>query len=238
MRRSAVLLQACIIRATIPMQQTKVVDESLTKSLQQLNISAAPVIPGPGSYNILPTSVKEHYKAAGVLPFCTQEKDGVISKMILLGKELRKKETVWCEFGGKVESYDESVENTALREFLEETGGFYSDLQDDILKSMRENSTLKVWNANGKYVLYVVHLPYKNIEDGGVSLNPDAKTELRWFDIKDVESCAIDYEKALRDDARVFRFFLSTLKIGKVLASISSYNANNIPKSEVNSIHK
>lgn len=142
-------------------------------------------LPPTALYHPLPDKIRQYYRAAGVIPYCRTTTHGVGSCLVLLGREKRQGKVGWSEFGGKVESSDSCVEDTALREFMEESGGLYSDTPD-ILKTLKEVQTRKIWNASGKYVIFLLEVPHKFIEQDS---KLDGKTEMRWFHAEDFLRC-------------------------------------------------
>lgn len=117
----------------------------------------SPVFPsGVFERDKLPTTVRHHYRAAGVLPYVVRmanRADGTRERSVvfLLGKQPTKSQDRrwrqrWVEFGGKVESSDDGPEATALRELREETS--------DCLGTVRLHP-MCVWNSMCKFVLYL-----------------------------------------------------------------------------------
>jgi ADP-ribose pyrophosphatase YjhB (NUDIX family) len=195
----------------------------LVQSFHKLAVTEAPP---SGHYPILPVSVHKIYKAAGILAYSQVEVNGVIERMILLGKECRGNKIGWSDFGGKIEKVDETIEDTAIREFMEETGSFYN--KKDLLPLMDKSPHPKVWNASGKYVLFIVEVPYRVVPCGNNSLALDDKLEMRWFNEKDVSACFSTPGGVLNgDDAGFSGFFKGTLNIQNVLRIISPVEREN-----------
>eukprot|EP01095_Lingulamoeba_sp_RSL-Kostka_P017258 TRINITY_DN885_c1_g1_i1.p1 TRINITY_DN885_c1_g1~~TRINITY_DN885_c1_g1_i1.p1 ORF type:complete len:289 (+),score=49.15 TRINITY_DN885_c1_g1_i1:53-919(+) len=125
------------------------------------------------------------YKSAGILPYSFYKN----KIYFLLGKEIRKKNIVWSEFGGKIEPYDKSAAHTAFREFNEETDSVFESQTDYIMSQLNNDSKSKtnvhnnnndneeeskidineenqtseypfIWNKNGKYLLYLVNVKF------------------------------------------------------------------------------
>lgn len=130
-------------------------------------------LPSPGVYEY------GEFIGAGVLPFCVTDTGKV---QFFLGKELGKGRNKywWSDFGGKRESQDETAEETACREFSEETLGLWGGLGP--LCERVQNSAGVMREAvrrggggaggvvqaphrcfvlkNGLYVSFVVRVPY------------------------------------------------------------------------------
>jgi 8-oxo-dGTP pyrophosphatase MutT (NUDIX family) len=138
---------------------------------------------------------KEHYKAAGILPYAYDEEGKCY---VLLGKEYRterdrespkpvfRSATVWSEFGGKVESSDKGIEDTAIREFDEESNRYFARNLDEIRASL--SLFPSVWNGPGRYMLFFGHVPFIPIRDFSPSEIATAKDleklGLQWFPIE------------------------------------------------------
>lgn len=121
--------------------------------------------------NIVPTS---SWTAAGVLPYCyDSDSQGVPRIRFLLGKELDAKHNTyfWSDFGGRSEPEDISAEQTAAREFAEETlgiiGGEGMHLQTRISQSAAKvNKVLADQNPESmvvtirgpKYTMFMMQL--------------------------------------------------------------------------------
>ncbi|KAG2393579.1 hypothetical protein C9374_007110 [Naegleria lovaniensis] len=144
------------------------------------------------------------YKAAGIIPYSIH--DGKV--YFLLGKENRggkgditvsnvsppttekespynvaKKLLTWSEFGGKREKFDPSPLHTASREFLEETRGLFGDVLEKLASFQGK------YFANGKYYVYMIELPFIDLEEDFANStlvdNDHSRTEkarLSWID--------------------------------------------------------
>ena len=129
----------------------------------------------------------KEYRSAGILPFSITPENEIV---VLLGKEIRKKKVVWSEFGGKIENKIDKGDpiNTALREFKEETDGLY----DEHFPSFYERLTPDkykgpvIWNAQGKYVLYLMNVPYFEEDSQHKDLIDKPKLQYGWWRLSDV----------------------------------------------------
>tara|TARA_Y100000389_G_C17369394_1_gene468148 strand:- start:7 stop:615 length:609 start_codon:yes stop_codon:yes gene_type:complete len=105
---------------------------------------------------------KPHIYGAGILPFQIHADNEIY---FLLGQD---KEGTWSDFGGRVELKDIDMEETAIREFYEETMGTVLDL--DTLNSYMKNSCNYI-KTNSKtlngspYYMYLIRIPYSNYRD-------------------------------------------------------------------------
>lgn len=135
-------------------------------------------LPKSGVYQVesIPTLITDFYKSAGVLPLLSVKG----SVFILLGSQWRKKKNVYCEFGGKREEFDESIQvktrqflpfslfpifltsfcfkATALREFDEETNFEFKE-HLHLLKEELSKQNKVIWNQQAKYVCFILPLP-------------------------------------------------------------------------------
>lgn len=121
--------------------------------------------------NIVPTS---SWTAAGVLPYCyDSDSHGAPRIRFLLGKELDATHNTyfWSDFGGRSEPEDMNAEQTAAREFAEETlgiiGGEGMDLETRISQSAAKvNKVLADQNPESmvvtirgpKYTMFMMQL--------------------------------------------------------------------------------
>jgi len=85
--------------------------------------------------------------AAGVLPYCIQKGTAptAASVFFLLGKELNEKDGrryFWSDFGGSREAEDSSPEETAAREFSEETLGMFAGLGTSLTERVRTSTVV------------------------------------------------------------------------------------------------
>ena len=110
----------------------------------------------------IPEELSQNYRAAGVVPYCIVDSQ----PFILLASCWHKKEKTkqWTFLGGKREfQIDESAQATAVREFVEETGGskfatdafsFASRLSDPQLRGP------VIWNHSGLYLTFFLPIQF------------------------------------------------------------------------------
>lgn len=126
-------------------------------------------------------------RAAGIIPYYIEK--GKVR--ILINREVRNKEIVFNCIGGKVESYDNTVEETALREFNEETGYIASDL---IRTKIFNNKNIKFHLKKSKYISILINvginnnwkfLPYNydKIFENVEVFNDRDSLDLKWIDL-------------------------------------------------------
>lgn len=136
----------------------------------------------------------------GVVPYTIVE--GEI--FILLGREMKDK--AWCDFGGKLDASDISIEAGIKRELREETAGSYN------LKSIpTEGSLIFYINKRDKReIIYAVfpveYFPESTIMEAiRISNNASSKEkdEVRWLSLKDF----ITFCKAPHESFPVRKFF-------------------------------
>lgn len=126
-------------------------------------------------------------RAAGIVPYFISGK----KVFILVNKEFRDKKIVYNSIGGKVDSFDNCILDTAIREFNEETGYIASDLlREEISKN------IKIHLKKPKYISYLIDvknsinwklLPYnyKNIFENIEVFNDRDSLELKWVSLFD-----------------------------------------------------
>jgi len=144
-----------------------------------------PTLPLSTVYNReIPMDLLKYYRSAGIL---VHSKTATQKRVVLLGSERRSDGVeVWSEFKGKREPHEFFPQQTAIREFHEETNNFFSGLpinwEDELKKS-----SLVVWNEAGKYLMFFCELPYteklpsfRHLSQKEGHLN---KIELQWFDV-------------------------------------------------------
>jgi len=100
------------------------------------------------------------YKAAGALPYRRDEDNKV---WVLLGLEQRNRSdaTLYLNLlGGMRERKDKDAQETAVREFWEESGGLLDDkVFHDIVNTLRTSQKRQVfWVALGKYALFAYEM--------------------------------------------------------------------------------
>lgn len=98
-------------------------------------------------FTTLPNQIKTFYKSAGILPYARKNENETVfllgrdtnlkTNSFLKGGETRNKIFCWSEFGGKIEPIDSSVEDTAIREFNEETNNLFISHKETFLKDLR-----------------------------------------------------------------------------------------------------
>lgn len=104
----------------------------------------------------------EHYRAAGVLPFARRPDD----VYLLLGQE-DKRELMWSCFGGKREGREDDPVVTAVREFIEETGGQTFMDSGEQFRKVLSTSTSRgpvMWSKDALYLLYCLEIPFTHLE--------------------------------------------------------------------------
>lgn len=110
----------------------------------------------------LPECIREQYRAAGILPFA--HRDGEV--FVLLGQEEgktkrdRARGASWSAFGGKRESTDSSMEFTAAREFIEETGGNVFLGQEQAFEAQLKQGSPVLWLKDALYCLLFLQIPF------------------------------------------------------------------------------
>ena len=122
-----------------------------------------PMIPPSAVYAVLPPWVDQLYKAAGVLAYSYDETGRLVfllAEEARLSKQSRGRASFWNLLGGKRERVDRFVEDTAVREFIEETAGAGAALREALIASLASAECLKLWQAEGKFVLFLTPLPY------------------------------------------------------------------------------
>lgn len=97
---------------------------------------------------------------AGILPYTIHK-----GKLyFLLGKD--RYEKYWSDFGGRPDPVDENkIENTAVREFYEETIGAIYDIKiiKERIKNKKDTYIVKSMKTNNvEYTMYIMRIPYKD----------------------------------------------------------------------------
>jgi len=152
-----------------------------------------------GLYDQVDPKLLDAYRASGILPYCRVEGK---AKVLLVCEDKSKKKKfvesnsnlteVWTNFGGKRSESDRDPAETAIREVAKESLGVLDKLPISV-------STKFVWNDQGKYLLWLVELPYDSkLEDAFTSkaksqpVKPD-QLQIKW----------VDFEK-LKPDSQYF----------------------------------
>lgn len=128
-------------------------------------------------------------RAAGIIPYYIRNK----KIYILINTELKNKIIVYNCIGGKVDLIDKSIEETAVREFNEETGYIASDL---IREKINNKKIIKLHIKKAKYISYLINvdndnnwklLPYNynKIFNGVEEFNHRESIDLEWIDLFD-----------------------------------------------------
>lgn len=154
-------------------------------------------------------------RASGIIPYYI--KNGKIK--ILINREIRNNKIVYNCIGGKVEKKDRTIDDTAEREFNEETGYIASDL---IRSYINNNNNIKLYLKKSKYIAIVINvdnnldwnlLPYnydmifKNVE----VFNDRDSLDLKWVDLFKFNECNKSY---------LLSIVLSTMKNNKKFKSL------------------
>lgn len=144
---------------------------------------------------------QKQFKAAGIIFY--HKIPGTDKLQILLGTEYRTSEgQVLHLLGGKIEK-SESSDETAKREFREESGFLLSESQMDSL--FMPTGNLGIWYGPGKYILYFVPstketemLPklYNNLDQSNLDASSEMN-ELMWISWNSLVHC-INHRLKLR----------------------------------------
>ena len=129
----------------------------------ELHDEAGTVYVGP---DVQPEDVK-HFRAAGILLYRLVK--GEIR--VLLGTEYRQSEGIVLNPPGGQKDSRETPEETAAREFWEETGKVYKKLKY-FKQMLKSRGVQKIWFGPGKYVIFVVKCPGE-IDDIDVRYNTE-----------------------------------------------------------------
>ncbi|BDA41528.1 hypothetical protein COCOBI_02-3090 [Coccomyxa sp. Obi] len=107
------------------------------------------------------SKVALEFKAAGVLPFCILPSGEALA---LLGAETsrtgpngRMRKTMWKDFGGSREAIDSDVQDTASREFAEETLGMFASQNVDSASVAASQVLMAAQLRDQRHSLEVVH---------------------------------------------------------------------------------
>ena len=189
-------------------------------------VKATPVMVPPSAvFAVLPPWVDGLYKAAGVLAYSYDDMGQLV---FLLADEARQshqskgRDSFWNILGGKRERCDRFAEDTAVREFVEETAGVGVLLRDALIASLASAECLKFWQAEGKYVLFVAPLPYVEcfpaLFAAATHLKPLTETcitrQLKWVPAAELlHSCFPENFPPRGDPGSFYPFLLQTLRI-------------------------
>lgn len=188
---------------------------------------------------------QQWYAAAGILPISVAPSDRSTA-VALLGLEVRRKESCWNDFGGKVETSDRAqggILATALREFREETcGAIPTDRLEEEDKAQDQQHYLLpqpcVWGESGRYLLFPRRIDYVDVthlqnakqeivQSGSAQQILDAnKTEFRWVPLPQLADAIAHGSPVLSPDITLARFFFSNLRIKGAMARILDYGNN------------
>ena len=95
--------------------------------------------------------------AAGIVPYTEVRGRGVI---FLLQKMINgTRAGKLCDFGGRREESDNDLFFTAAREFTEETGGCFGDV-DALAKRLRTDASIRILNRPGRYMTFFLKVDY------------------------------------------------------------------------------
>jgi len=103
---------------------------------------------------------KNGYFAAGICPFLVIENPvtGKKELSMLLVREMRNGSIKLNFLGGKRES-GELPNDTAYREFLEETGGLVNEKSGPLMQLVEDKNNQRLWVNHGRYILISVSSP-------------------------------------------------------------------------------
>jgi len=138
------------------------------------------------------------YRAAGVILYSILP--GRAGVRFLLGEEDRSEKmgykgsakNVWLNFGGKIEDGERDPSQTALREFIEETGGLFTESEIEIIRGkMNRQDCPKFYVLSGKYMLYFVEYPHdetipQRFKDLSSKNSKSKQTEIMWCDAQSI----------------------------------------------------
>jgi 8-oxo-dGTP pyrophosphatase MutT (NUDIX family) len=126
----------------------------------------------------IPKSIRNIYKAAGIIPYSIDRMSGKVH--FLLGLEDRSKKkyeisqemscskenkldlsNIWLNFGGKRNLNENDPILTAIREFYEETGSLFSTQKYlEFQSTLYKPETFKIFSNSGKYVLFFLEIEF------------------------------------------------------------------------------
>lgn len=141
-------------------------------------------------------SIFEIY-SAGILPYAIYKNN----IYFLLGRDYDQK---WSDFGGRVEPNDKcEPENTAIREFYEESLGSILDLDyvKKIIRQKKYDKIISTTNSGYKYYMFIIKIQYNELikikfNSTKLFLNSISnldkkykeKNDIRWVSIETIEN--------------------------------------------------
>lgn len=135
--------------------------------------------------------------SAGILPYTIDKNNKLL---FLLGKDTN---SFWSDFGGKCELDDRTIEDTACREFYEETLGSVMNIRSirNHIRTLQGCYKIKSKTLNGSdYYMYVVKIPYKYYQNVFKKMLEFVKyskcnkrkylekVDIMWFSVETIES--------------------------------------------------
>jgi len=104
--------------------------------------------------------LSDYKYGAGILPYTIYKN----KLYFLIGKD--RYEKYWSDFGGRSDPVDENqIENTAVREFYEETIGAIYDIKiiKERIKNKKDTYTIKYIKPNNvEYTMFILRIPYQD----------------------------------------------------------------------------
>eukprot|EP01117_Protostelium_nocturnum_P011325 TRINITY_DN4108_c0_g2_i1.p1 TRINITY_DN4108_c0_g2~~TRINITY_DN4108_c0_g2_i1.p1 ORF type:complete len:261 (+),score=115.46 TRINITY_DN4108_c0_g2_i1:319-1101(+) len=149
--------------------------------------------PNIDSFIKIPEYGRKYFKAASIVPFARNEG----KTLILLGLERpsRKDPPCWCDFGGKVDPGEElKPEETALREFNEETSFLFEDQKESMSERLKleEKQVFnsfnvfpqKIWFGSGKFMVFFLEVPFvKDVREQFLEKDCSEMQDIDWFPV-------------------------------------------------------
>jgi hypothetical protein len=154
------------------------------------------------------------YTGSGVLPFSYDLEGNVV--LLLHSTFKGKKAGTLVDFGGSIESNDQDLLFSAVREFCEETSGLFTELRDEILQDFEnqiniseldiQNSSLIVhsvnkfynkvskseveYTINNTYRMYFIKIDFTELDkiNRFYSTQTEKRREFRWVSLEEVIS--------------------------------------------------
>ena len=153
-------------------------------------------------------------RAAGILCYIIKKSfDDNTEKKIWL---LRKQDSNFSDTGGKTDSQDKSIIDTAIRETVEETNGRlfsynhnYYQCKKILEKEIKKQKPVPIYVESCKYIVFPLRLRYKNKflplnRFGEKEIHDDLEHSYHWVDripnnihprLKPIKNMLRDYEK-------------------------------------------